>query len=155
MNIIKRLFSKHKSPYKTETDWTMFTSSPEEVTELLVDLGQVIIGRDTVTFVDYPFEPSIAFKHATFKGSDIDNIDPTSFPPTIKVGEELLFVSTEQKGELLKFIADNNIKTVDRTDLWGFILEPFVDTEYTKETDLRLKSLLENFGFIEDKVKTG
>lgn len=153
MNILKRLFRKNKKPDKTDNSWTMFTTSKEEVSELLVDLGQVTIGQSTITFTDYPFEPSIAFNQATFKPSDIDNIDPTGYPPTIKVGDELLFVSAKQKDELIKFAANNNIKTVDRLDIWGWILEPFLDTEFTTETDQRMTSLLENYGLTTDKVK--
>lgn len=154
MNILKRLFSKDKTPDKTNNGWTMFSTSKKEVGELLVDLGQVTIGQDTITFIDYPFEPSIAFKQATFKLSDIDDIDPTGYPPTIKVGDELLFVSAKQKDELINFGADNNIKTVGRMDIWSWILEPFLDTEFTAETDQRLTNLLENYGLTVDKVKT-
>lgn len=132
----------------------MFSTSKDEVKELLVDLGEVTIGQDILTFTDYPFRPSIAFKQATFKPSDIDNIDPTGYPPTIKVGNELLFVSAKQKDELKKFVADNNIKTVDRLDIWSWILEPFLDTEFTAETDQRLTTLLEDYGLTADKVKS-
>ncbi|MCZ8023657.1 MAG: hypothetical protein O9294_18000 [Cytophagales bacterium] len=154
MNILKRLFSKDKTPDKTDNGWTMFSTSKEEVRKLLVDLGQVTIGQDTITFADYPFEPSKAFKQATFKQSDIDDIDATGHPPTIKVGDELLFVSAKQKDDLIKFVADNKIKTVDRIDIWSWILEPFLDTEFTVETDQRLTNLLENYGLTVDKVKT-
>jgi hypothetical protein len=132
----------------------MFSTSKDEVKELLVDLGEVTIGQDILTFTDYPFRPSIAFKQATFKPSDIDNIDPTGYPPTIKVGNELLFVRAKQKDELKKFVADNNIKTVDRLDIWSWILEPFLDTEFTAETDQRLTTLLEDYGLTADKVKS-
>jgi hypothetical protein len=154
MNILKRLFSKYKTPDNTDKGWTMFSTSKDEVKELLVDLGEVTIGQDTITFTDYPFKPSIAFKQATFKPSDIDNIDPTGYPPTIKVGNELLFVSAKQKDELIKFVADNNIKTVDRLDIWSWILEPFLDTEFTAETDQRLTTLLEDYGLTADIVKS-
>jgi hypothetical protein len=154
MNILKRLFSKYKTPDNTDKGWTMFSTSKDEVKELLVDLGEVTIGQDTITFTDYPSKPSIAFKQATFKPSDIDNIDPTGYPPTIKVGNELLFVSAKQKDELIKFVADNNIKTVDRLDIWSWILEPFLDTEFTAETDQRLTTLLEDYGLTADIVKS-
>jgi hypothetical protein len=154
MNIFKRLFSKKKAPDKTDNAWTMFSTSKKEVGELLVDLGQVTIGQDTISFVDYPFEPSKAFKQATFRPSDIDDIDPTGYPPTIKVGDELLFVSAKQKDELIKFVSDNNIKTVDRLDIWSWILEPFLDTEFTTKTDQRLTNLLENCGLKPEKVKS-
>jgi hypothetical protein len=154
MNILKRLFNKDKTLDKSDNGWTMFTTSKKEVSELLVDLGQVTIGQNTITFANYPFEPSIAFNQATFKPSDINNIDPTGYPPTIKVGDELLFVNAKQKDELIKFVADNNIETVDRPDIWNWVLEPFLDTEFTTETDQRMTNLLENYGFTADKVKS-
>jgi hypothetical protein len=154
MNILKRLFGKDKTSDKTDKGWTMFTTSKKEVSELLVDLGHAIIGQNTITFVGYPFEPSKAFKQATFQPSDIDNIDPTGYPPTIKVGEELLFVSAKQTDELKLFAAANNIRIVDRPDIWNWILEPFLDTELTTETEERLKILLENYGLTVENVKT-
>jgi len=127
-------------------------TSKEEITALLVDLGQVHIEQHTITFVNYPFEPSIAFNHATFTAAEMDNIDPTGYPPTIKVGDELLFLSATQQDALKKFAADNNLTTVDRPDLWSWILEPFLDTEFTDETDERLKIKLAEYGLTEEFV---
>ncbi len=127
-------------------------TSKEEITALFVDLGQVIIEQDTITFLNYPFEPSVAFKHATITAAEIDNIDPTSYPPTVKIGNELLFVRATQQDALKKFAADNNLTTVDRPDLWSWILEPFLDTEFTDETDKRLKILLAEYGLTEEFV---
>lgn len=127
-------------------------TSNEEMSAMFVDLGQVIIGQDTITFVNYPFEPSVAFKQATFTAAEIDTIDPTGYPPTIKIGDELLFLSATQQDALKKFAADNNLTTVDRPDLWNWILEPFLDTEFTEETDNRLKIRLAEYGLTEELV---
>ncbi|MDX2279165.1 MAG: hypothetical protein NW218_06230 [Saprospiraceae bacterium] len=102
--------------------------------------------------MNYPFEPSIAFKQATFTAAEIDNIDPTGYPPTIKIRDELLFVRATQQDALKKFAADNNLTTVDRPDLWSWILEPFLDTEFTDETDNRLKIRLAEYGLTEEIV---
>jgi hypothetical protein len=144
--MLKRDSDKDKTPDGTEKKWTMFSTPKKEVEELLVDLGQATIGQDTITFTNYPFEPSIAFRQNIFKPSDIDNIDTTSFPPTIKIGNELIFVSAKQNNELIKFVKDNNIKTVDRPNLWDWILEPFLDTEFTDEMNQRINKLLAEYG---------
>jgi hypothetical protein len=63
-------------------------------------------------------------------------------------------LSAEKKTELENFATKNNIKTVERPMIWEWILEPFLDTEFTPETDQRLTNLLENYGLTVDKVKT-
>ena len=38
--------------------------------------------------------------------------------------------------------------------IWGWILEPFLDTEFTAETDQRLTNLLGSYGLTTDQVKS-
>ena len=132
----------------------MFSTSKSEVKELLVSSGQLTIGDDFLKIQNYPFEPSIAYGQNTFKTNQIDDIDFKSYPPTFRVGNELIYLTSEKKVELEEFAKRNNIKTVERPMIWSWILEPFLDTEYTTETDERLTKLLENFGLTTDLVKS-
>lgn len=150
MEFIKRLFKTKKGSID---GWTMFSTSKSEVYELLVSTGQQTIGDDFLEIENYPFEPSIAFRQNIFNKDQIDNIDFKAYPPTFGVGNELIFLSSERKGELEEFAKRNNIMTVERPMIWTWILEPFLDTEYTTETDQRLTKLLENYGLTTEQVK--
>jgi hypothetical protein len=151
MEFIKRLFKTNKRP---SDSWTMFSTSKSEVNELLISTGQLIIGDDFLKIENYPFEPSIAYQQTIFKTNQINEIDFKSHPPTFRVGNELIFLTSEKKVELEEFAKKNNIKTVERPMVWGWILEPFLDTEFTPETDERLTKLLNNYGFTIDLIKS-
>lgn len=150
MEFIKRLFKTNKKP---SDSWTMFSTSKSEVKELLVSTGQLTIGEDFLKIEDYPFEPSVAYRQTIFKADQIDDLDFKSYPPTFRVGEELIFLTREKKDELKNFAKSNNIKTVERAMIWGWILEPFLDTEFTLETDQRLSKLLGDYGLTTDQIK--
>jgi len=151
MGFIKRLFKSNKKP---SDSWTMFSTSKKEVKELLVSTGQLTIGDDFLKIENYPFEPSIAYRLNKLTTNQIDDIDFNSYPPTLKVGNELIYITSEKKVELEDFAKKNNIKTVERPMIWGWILEPFLDTEFKPETDQRLTKLLENYGLTSDQVKS-
>ncbi len=151
MEFIKRHFKTNKRP---SDSWTMFSTSKSEVKELLVSSGQLTIEDDFLKIENYPFEPSIAYGQNTFNTNQIDDIDFKSYPPTFRVANELIFLTSENKVELEEFAKRNNIKSVERPMIWGWILEPFLDTEYTTETDERLTKLLEEFGLTFDLVKS-
>ena len=151
MEFIKLLFKSNKKP---SDSWTMFSTSKSEVKELLVSNGQLTIGDDYLKIENYPFEPSIAYGQNIFKTNQIDDIDFKSYPPTFRVGNELIYLTSEKKVELEEFATRNNIKTIERSMIWGWILEPFLDTEFTTETDQRLTKLLENYGLTANQVKS-
>jgi len=130
-----------------------FSSSKTEVSEFLVSMGELTIGNDFLRIENYPFEPSIAFRKTTFISQEIDEIDFKSYPPTIRIKNELIFLTAEKKSELGEFAKRNSIKTVERRDVWGWILEPFLDTEFRDETNQRLSQLLEKYGLTTEQVK--
>lgn len=151
MDFLKRLFRTNKKP---NDNWTMFGTSESEVKEFLISTGQLTIGEDFLKIENYPFEPSIAYRQTIFKTDQIDDIDFKSYPPTFRVGNELIFLTSEKKVELEDFAIRNHIKTVERAWIWSWILQPFLDTEFKKETDLRLTKHLESFGLTKDQVKS-
>jgi hypothetical protein len=151
MEFLNRLFKSNKKPSKR---WSMFNTSKSEVKELLVSIGQLTIGDNYLKIEQYPFEPSIAYRQNIFKSNQIDDIDFKSYPPTFRVGNELIYLSSEKKVELEEFAKKNNINTIERPIIWSWILEPFLDTEFTTETDQRLTKLLNNYDLTIDQVKS-
>jgi len=137
--------------------WTsgfnMFKSDENQRLEMMSDNSSFTFHRDRIIIDSYPFKPSIAFKNNTITPKIIDSIDLKSFPPTIKINEELIFIPATQKKDLETFAEIHNIKIVQRNDLWSWILEPFLDTEYTAETDDRMNTLLSRHGLSKDDIK--
>ena len=135
-------------------EWTMFSTSKKEIAELLVDTGTVVIGKKTITVKGYPFEPSIAYRYKVFEIHEITEIDPDSFPPTILAKNELIPIPSKQKSVLMQFAANNGIPTIHRPYIWDWILEPFLDTEFTDETKTRLDGFLAEYGLGSQEVRT-
>ena len=149
MNFFKKIFGTSEKPTDS---WAMFSTSKKEVNDLLVSIGQLRIESDFLQIDDYPFQPSIAYGQTKIFVDTIDEIDIESYPPTIKVKDELIFLTSEKKDELKAFARRNDLRTVKRPDIWGWILEPFLDTEFTKETDERLTRLLTEYGLTKETV---
>ncbi|MFZ4930399.1 DUF7079 family protein [Chryseobacterium sp. Mn2064] len=114
--------------------------------ELLIPLGQFSISHNSLIIENYPFKPSIAYQKSIFKPEEIDDIDFSSYPPTFRIQNELIFLPKSQKKEIEDFAIQNNIKTIKRPPIWEWLLEPFLDNEYTWETDQNLMKNLGEYG---------
>ncbi len=151
MEFIKQLFRTSKKP---NDRWRMFSTSKTEVNELLVSMGQLTIGDDFLKIENYPFEPSIAYHQVIFNAVQIDDIDFKSHPPTIRIKDEIIFWTSEHREELLNFASKNNIQTIERPMIWEWILEPFLDTEFTVKIDQQLTKILISYGLTVEDVKS-
>lgn len=68
-------------------------------------------------------------------------------PPTVRVGVKLPMVSAVHRDKLAECAARHRIPVAARHDLvWGDILEPFLDTEFTDADQQRTMSRLEAAG---------
>lgn len=108
-----------------------------------------VIEKNSICIKDYPFEPSIAFKKNKITAEEITEMNIASYPPTIRIRNELIFLSKEHESELQSFADVNQINIVERDDIWSWILEPFLDTEYSIETDKMLSERLLAYGLTE------
>lgn len=140
----------NKKPNKNEP---LVGAQIKELTEMFVSLGEVNIHSDHIEIINYPFEPSIAYRQTKFMSNQIVDIDLKATPPTIKIQDELIFLTAEKKADLEKFAYQNNIKIIERQGIWEWILEPFLDTGFTVETDHRLTKQLEKYGLSDNQVK--
>jgi hypothetical protein len=132
--------------------WTIFSTPREEVMELFAPLGEVVINSDSIIFEQYPFQPSIVFNKATIAASDMIDIDIDAAPPSVRVGDELIFVSAMQRDELRSYAIAHQIPLVKRENVWYWLLEPFLDTEYTSENHRRLNEWLARYGLSAENV---
>jgi hypothetical protein len=147
MNFFRRLFGRGDVPPPEQPhSGRPFGSTDGELNELLVSLGQAVIGSDEIIITGYPFKPSLAFGYKVIDHSEITNIDCTSWPPALLIKNELIFISAEHKEALKVFAEDNEVKQDALPDIWDWILTPFLDTEFTPEREQDLTERLARHG---------
>ena len=153
MNFLKHIFKKTvgKTPVHQNED-RPFGSTDEEIKQFFLDWGQVTINDTTIKIHNYPFAPSIAYGDKSFMASDIKCLDLKSAPQTCQIGSELIFISAAHKGKLTQFAAINNIPIIQHPLIWNWILEPFLDTEFSSENELKLNHLLAQYGLTEIEI---
>ncbi|MGH1519831.1 DUF7079 family protein [Chryseobacterium sp. JK1] len=120
--------------------------------KLFIPLGQLTLFDDFLKIENYPFKPSIAYKQNIFKSAEMDDIDFRSYPPNFRIENELIFLPKSQNNEIELFAKRNTIKTVQRPPIWSWLLEPFLDTEYTQGTDQKLMENLSEYGLSVDQI---
>ena len=150
MKFLRKIFRQKK---RGKIKGASFNSTSYEMNNLICGIGNAIIEENLIQIENYPFEPSIAYPNKRLTKNNIEAICTTSYPPLIKVENEVIFISREKHIELEEFIKRNGIKTFKETRNWNWILEPYVDTEYTDETDKRLRKLLLDNGIDEIELK--
>lgn len=89
----------------------------------------------------------------TLAASQIRDADPAATPPEIRtLSGETLFVSAVQRQELERFCLDSQIPVRKRADIWGDLLEPFIDTEFTPERDDVTRRRLREAGLADSEI---
>ncbi|MGW2397315.1 hypothetical protein ACWCYY_12250 [Kitasatospora sp. NPDC001664] len=64
----------------------------------------------------------------------VRDADPDATPPEVRTVEgETVFFPAGQRAELRAFCARHGIALLRRADVWGDLLEPFLDTVFTAE----------------------
>ena len=121
---------------------------------MLCGIGESEIYENEIRISKYPFKPSIVYPNKKIQANIIDAICWDSYPPAIKIKDECIFISREQSDELKQFVSRNEIKTFKSIWTWQWLLEPYLDTEYTKETDKRLNELLNKNGISNEEIKS-
>lgn len=148
MNFLKKIFNRKK----TAKTGAFFGSSAYEMKNLLCGIGQSEILDSKIKISKYPFEPSSVFPEKVINANEISAICWNSYPPLLRMEEEVIFISREYSDDLKKFTERNKIKTFEATRNWDWLLEPYLDTEFSNETDLRLTALLEKNGIQKEEI---
>jgi hypothetical protein len=91
-----------------------FGSTELELRQFFIGLGQVTFDIASITFKNYPFENSVISTNSTITSKDIINICIESAPPTIRIVNDLIFISAEHKEDLKKFAEHNKNHLSDR-----------------------------------------
>ncbi|WP_051755847.1 hypothetical protein [Kitasatospora purpeofusca] len=83
----------------------------------------------------------------------VRDADPTATPPEVRtVTGETLFFPADRKNELEGFCRSHGIPLVSRPDVWGDLLEPFLDTEFTPRRRAATAQALSRVGLDEAAV---
>lgn len=105
------------------------------------------IGKNRITFKQYPFKCADVVKNKRLHADDIQEMVENFFPPALRIkSNELIFISAKDKEALIEFCKRNQITINKREDLWGNILDQFVDTEFSAEYIQKSAEQLARYG---------
>jgi hypothetical protein len=94
----------------------------------------------------YRYPPSSCYPQRVVPATEITDVSPMS-PITIRLRcRDVLFVSKELDAPVRAFADRNRIPVICRYDPWSFVLQPFLDTKYTRDIHSRMLQLLEMNG---------
>lgn len=109
-------------------------------------MGNAEILENTIRITKYPFEPSTVYPEKLIRAEDIDAIHTDTCPPTIRLNNELIFISGEKLDTLKSFAAAHALKMTERATNWDYITEPFLDTEFDEVQQKATNELLAKHG---------
>jgi hypothetical protein len=115
-------------------------------------IGEATILEYKIMFEGYPFEPSTVYKNGSIKWEDVDEIHLGCFPPTLKIGPELVFIERGKLAELKVFAERHELKQAKRNSNWDWITEPFLDTEFSPEEQRKTIEFLSKNGITESET---
>lgn len=150
MNFLKNIFNSMK---KQSAKSALINSTEHEIKRLLCGIGQSKITEKEIEISEYPFEPSIAYPNKLIKANEIDFIGADFGVCKIYLANDIVFISAEKKAELKAFADSNNINLIEYSWNWDWILEPYLDTEFTKENEKLASERLRENGIDQEEVK--
>ncbi len=114
----------------------------------------VIFSDDGIHFKNYPVTPASVFPDGTVFWNKIKEADPDSWPPELRlITGEILFISAEQKEAFAVACLRHKIPIIQREDIWGLLLEPFLDTEFSDSDQQRTLERLQQCGFTKSEIQ--
>jgi hypothetical protein len=114
---------------------------------------EVTFADDHVFFPDSHLSRIGGSFDGTLAAAAIQDADPAAAPPEIRtLSGETLFVSAVQREDLERFCQASQIPIRKRPDVWGDLLEPFIDTQFTPEHQTATLSRLRQAGLTAAEV---
>lgn len=106
------------------------------------------IADDHIQFWRYPFWIASVINSPRVDAKNIQEIrSDRQFPEIVLHNGEILFCPPEKQKEIASFAQRNNIPDCRRVDIWGWINEPFLDTEITASSQENILRILKRCGF--------
>ncbi|AXT58527.1 hypothetical protein J8L88_22355 [Aquimarina sp. MMG015] len=119
---------------------------------LFCGIGNSEIQENAIWFYKYPFEPSIIYPERLVHASEIESIGMEFGAIKIFLKDDIVFISAEKKETLKAFAERNAIPLSPYSWNWDWILEPYLDTELTKEHGELLITRLQENNFNETEI---
>ena len=113
--------------------------------DYLPSLGKISFDADSIRIDDYPFEPSSIYSDPVIPAASIVAVS-TKFRPYIQRANELITINAMEKENLQAFAIRNNIPDIEPSWIWDWILDPYLDTEFTPEDEERINRRLAEHG---------
>lgn len=111
---------------------------------------EVEITAGAIRFLQYPFRSATVHPAGTVEAADIRDADPDAGPLEIRRHDgETLFLPRARQVELAQFCVRNGVAVRRRPDVWGCLLEPFLDTEVD---DAQSRTVLHDAGFDDREI---
>ncbi|WP_299779219.1 hypothetical protein [uncultured Formosa sp.] len=143
MNFFRNIF-KPKAEKSVLDDF--YNTKYSGVKTLLCGIGKSEILEDHINISEYPFEPSIAYPKKRISPHKIHAISLDFGTCSIEVGDDIIFISATQKDQLKDFAKRHDITLVKHRWNWDWILEPYLDTEFTPEDEKKITEKLSENG---------
>ena len=100
---------------------------------------------DRILIENYPYKAKSCRTSLHISATEIDEVDAKRCVLLVK--DELIYLPGWPKNELCEFCSRNGIVVRERYDVWGDILDPFVDTSFTHQEIVARSSRLEAANF--------
>jgi hypothetical protein len=101
---------------------------------------------DGIAFDRYPYPGARVHPRGLVPWSEVLEVDPAASPPEVRIAGETLFVSHELREELARAAEAHAVPVVRRVDVWGMLLDPFLDTWFDDDVQERTLQRLEENG---------
>ncbi|WP_405207675.1 hypothetical protein [Aquimarina sp. LLG6339-5] len=119
---------------------------------LFCGIGNSEIQENAIWFYKYPFEPSIIYPEKLVHANEIESICVEFGAIKIFLKNDIIFISAEKKEVLKAFAERNAIPLSPYSWNWDWILEPYLDTELTKENGELLTTRLQEKNFNKTEI---
>ena len=107
--------------------------------------------EQVIVIENYPYRSSSCFPNKLVSVQEIIDVS-YGYPITIRlVNKDVIFISRELKKDVSVFVDRWHIPVVNRYDPWNYVLEPFLDTEYTNEDHEQAMHILLLNGITEEQ----
>ena len=112
----------------------------------------VTFGPDHIVFAAYEFPWASVHPHGVLPASHVRDASMGGRPEVRTDSGETLFLSRDDAAGLAEFCLRHGIADVVRFDVWGNLLEPFLDTEFSAEASAATCARLHSVGLSQDVI---
>ncbi|MFD4639946.1 hypothetical protein ACFWN2_21720 [Lentzea sp. NPDC058436] len=112
----------------------------------------VTFGPDHIVFTTYEFPWAGVHPHGLLPASAVRDVSVSGQPEIRTLSGETLFLSRDDAVGLTSFCSRHRIADVVRFDVWGNLLEPFLDTSFSVEAAAATCARLHSVGLSQDSI---